>query len=106
MDDAHVLPNDLAECHQLLLAAFRQAFELERVEEQARDLSAEARREVRDREATPVLYRIGIHLEELKKRVLPKSALAKAVWYASNQWQALCRYTEDGRLSIDNNISE
>ncbi len=26
--------------------------------------------------------------------------------YAQNQWQALRRYTEDGRLSIDNNISE
>ena len=31
MDDAHALPNDLAECHQLLLAAFREASELERV---------------------------------------------------------------------------
>ena len=31
MDDAHALPNDLDECHQLLLAAFKQATELERV---------------------------------------------------------------------------
>ena len=31
---------------------------------------------------------------------------AQAVTYASNQWQALCRYTEDGRLTIDNNMSE
>ena len=31
MDDAHALPNDLTECHQLLLAAFREASELERV---------------------------------------------------------------------------
>ena len=31
MDDAHALPNDLAECHRLLLAAFKQASELERV---------------------------------------------------------------------------
>jgi hypothetical protein len=23
-----------------------------------------------------------------------------------NQWRALCRYTEDGRLTIDNNVSE
>ena len=29
-----------------------------------------------------------------------------AVSYAQNQWQALRRYTEDGRLSIDNNVSE
>ena len=57
-------------------------------------------------EAEPVLDRIGARLAELEKRALPKSALAKAVWYARNQWQALCRYTEDGRLSIDNNVSE
>src|SRR4051812_31516754 len=31
MDDAHALPDDLDECHQLLLAAFREASELERV---------------------------------------------------------------------------
>jgi len=34
MDDAHTLPDDLAECHQLLLAAFREAAELERVLDQ------------------------------------------------------------------------
>jgi len=38
--------------------------------------------------------------------VLPKSALAKAVAYARNQWDALRRYTQDGRLTIDNNTSE
>ncbi len=31
---------------------------------------------------------------------------AQAVPYALNQWQALCRYTQDGRLTIDNNVSE
>ena len=31
MDDAHALPDDLNECHRLLLAAFKQATELERV---------------------------------------------------------------------------
>ena len=46
------------------------------------------------------------YLAELERRALPKSALGKAVSYAQNQWQALRRYTEDGRLSIDNNVSE
>ena len=31
MDDAHALPTDLAECHRLLLVAFQQSSELERV---------------------------------------------------------------------------
>ena len=61
---------------------------------------------MRTAKAMPVLDRLGTRLAELEKRVLPKSVLSKAVWYARNQWQALCRYTEDGRLSIDNNVSE
>ena len=76
------------------------------VEERARELAPDARREVRMADAKPVLDRIGTRLVELEQRALPKSVLAKAVSYARNQWPALCRYTEDGRLSIDNNVSE
>jgi len=52
------------------------------------------------------LDRIEVYLAELAHRALPRSALGMAVSYAQNQWQALRRYTEDGRLSIDNNVSE
>jgi transposase len=90
------------DAHQIL-EWIRQLYELE---ERARELSADARRKVRATEAEPVLDRIGKCLSELEKRALPKSALAKAVWYARNQWRALRRYTEDGRLTIDNNVSE
>jgi transposase len=37
--------------------------------------------------------------------VLPKSPL-DAVRYLTNQWAALRRFTEDGRLAIDNNRVE
>jgi hypothetical protein len=40
------------------------------------------------------------------RKALPKSSLAKAVQYARNPWAALRRYTEDGRLTIDNNVGE
>jgi hypothetical protein len=53
-----------------------------------------------------VLDKIETYLDELAQMALPKSNLAKAVTYARNQWQALRRYTEDGRLTIDNNVSE
>jgi hypothetical protein len=52
------------------------------------------------------LERLRQELDRLSSRLLPKSALAQAVTYALNQWRALCRYTEDGRLTIDNNKSE
>lgn len=76
------------------------------IEDRAHDRPADARRELRAREANPVLDRIEAYLAELAPRMLPKSSLAKAVNYARNQWVALRRYTDDGRLTIDNNVSE
>lgn len=38
--------------------------------------------------------------------MLPKSPLGQAIGYALNQWEALCVYTTDGRLAIDNNAAE
>jgi transposase len=90
------------DAHQVL-EWIRQLYE---VEERTRELSADARREIRAAEAELVLDRIQARLAELEKRALPKSALGRAVGYALNQWRALRRYTEDGRLSIDNNVSE
>lgn len=98
-DAKHSSPRD---AHQIL-EWIRQLYD---VEERARELLVDARREIRVAEAMPVLDRIGARLAELEKRALPKSVLSKAVSYASNQWQALRRYAEDGRLSIDNNVSE
>ena len=38
--------------------------------------------------------------------VLPKSPMGQAIAYTLNQWEALCVYTTDGELAIDNNVSE
>ena len=76
------------------------------IDDRARDWSVAARRELRASEAIPVLDKIETYLAELAPTVLPKTTLGKAVIYARNQWEALRRYTEDGRLTIDNNVSE
>jgi transposase len=76
------------------------------IEDRAREWPAAERLALRQREAVPILDRIEARLDELTGRVLPKSALGKAVTYARNQWAALRRYTSDGRLTIDNNVSE
>jgi transposase len=76
------------------------------IEDRARPLTATARRELRAAEAVPVLDRLDVYLVQLASHALPKSALAKAVTYARNQWNALRSYTKDGRLTIDNNTSE
>lgn len=38
--------------------------------------------------------------------MLPKSPVGEAVRYLTNQWAALQRFAEDGRLAIDNNRAE
>jgi transposase len=76
------------------------------VEDRAGDLTAQERQVLRQRESLPILDRIEKYLEELSPRILPKSALGKAITYARNQRAALRRYTSDGRLTIDNNLSE
>lgn len=35
-----------------------------------------------------------------------KSVTSDAIGYAMNQWQALTRYLDDGRIEIDNNAAE
>ncbi|MGA9671744.1 MAG: IS66 family transposase [Terracidiphilus sp.] len=90
------------EAHQVL-DWIRQLYD---IEDRARPLSTAARCELRHREAAPILDRLDVYLAQLKSHVLPKSALAKALTYARNQWDALRCYTQDGRLTIDNNTSE
>ena len=95
----HSSPRDV---HQIL-EWIRQLYD---IEERARTWTEAARTALRQHEAEPVLDRIETYLAQLERRALPKSVLAKAVAYAQNQWQALRRYTTDGRLSIDNNVCE
>ena len=90
------------QAHQVL-EWIRQLYD---VEDRARELSADARCALRRAESEPVLDKLEAYLKQLEGSVLPKTAFAKAVSYARNQWDALRRYTEDGRLTIDNNVSE
>jgi transposase len=87
----------------LILEMIRRLYE---IEDRARPLDDAGRLALRQTEAVPILERLRGELDRLSLRLLPKSALAQATTYALNQWQALCRYTQDGELTIDNNVSE
>jgi transposase len=54
----------------------------------------------------PLLAKIAAARDALTGRVLPKSPLGDALRYLTNQWSALQRFVEDGRLAIDNNRAE
>ncbi|MCE9564032.1 MAG: transposase [Planctomycetes bacterium] len=57
-------------------------------------------------QSVPILDSLKGWLEAESKNALPKSPLGAAIGYVLSRWEAFVRYTEDGRLSVDNNLSE
>lgn len=80
--------------------------ELYQVEHDAEALAPEERLTLRQERSRPILERIGDLRKKLEAEVLPKSPLGEALRYMGNQWGPLQRFTEDGRLAIDNNRAE
>jgi len=79
----------------------RQIAKLYDVEREARNLLPEVRAKLRQERAGPLLSVLGNFLHEKLGSEPPKSTFGAALVYATNQWEALCRYLEDGRLDID-----
>lgn len=71
-----------------------------------RKLDHQERKQLRQQQSRPILGRIHEYLKKITVTALPKSPLADAIGYALRQWDALCRYVDDGGLEIDNNGAE
>jgi transposase len=88
----------------VLLALVQQLYDLE---ERAAAWTAAQRLTLRQTESLPVLQRLREYLDgPAGERLLPKSDLAVAIGYLQHHWEALLLYTTDGRLPIDNNLTE
>jgi hypothetical protein len=98
------LPTAAVPCARTL-ALIKQLYGIERVASE-RQLEAPARQRVRQEQARPILAQLQAYLQEQRVAALPKSPLGAAVGYALRNWVALTRYTENGRLRIDNNGAE
>jgi transposase len=87
--------------------------QLYRIESQARNEKlgkGETRdhciRRFRQQHSVPILNALKAWLDDIAPKVLPDSKIGDAVSYTLNQWEYLTRYTEDGRMPIDNNLLE
>jgi transposase len=87
----------------LMIALIQQLYQ---VEHAAADLDPDGQRALRQDQSVPLLAKIDAERQALARTVLPKSPLGEAVRYLTNQWAALQRFVEDGRLAIDNNRAE
>jgi transposase len=87
----------------LMIALIQQLYQVER---DAAELNPEDRQTLRQEQSVPLLAKIDAERQALARIVLPKSPVGEAVRYLTNQWAALQRFVEDGRLAIDNNRAE
>jgi transposase len=69
-------------------------------------LTAQQRQVLRQQLAPPIWQAMRGRLEEVAPGLLPQSPLGKAVRYALAEWPSWQCYLEDGRLEIDNNLTE
>jgi transposase len=91
-----------------VLWVLRQIACLYEVEKRLRQAKAgpKLRQAVRAAQSKMVLSRLHKGLQCLAKRVLPGGSVGKAIAYALNRWEDLCRYAEHGEVEIDNNSCE
>ncbi len=72
----------------------------------ARGLTPEGRAELRRERSRPVLEKLKRWYLATRASEPPSTDLAKAAGYVLNHWEALTRFVEDGRVSLDNNLCE
>jgi transposase len=85
------------------LALIQKLYQVERL---AKDRSSEERWALRQERAAPILDQLYAWLLKSLPEVPPRTATGKALTYLSNEWDKLQVYLQDGRLNIDNNLTE
>jgi hypothetical protein len=76
------------------------------IEFQAENLSAAARRALREEKSAPILNDLRVWLNTQLQGLRPKSPMTVAVKYSLKNWDALTRFVTDGNIPIDNNRTE
>lgn len=88
------------------LALFSEIYRQERAIKEEAPGNADMRKELRLQEVLPLLQQIKAWIQEEQFKVLPKSAIGKAMTYFLNQYPKFEAIFEDGRIELDNNLIE
>ncbi len=90
---------------QAILDMYTELFAIE-AECTERKVSVLERLRIRALRSEPLLKLMHTWVEEAGKTALPQDPLGEAVTYALGQWGPLSVFLKDGRIPLDNNISE
>jgi transposase len=84
---------------------FKELYKIER-EAKNNQLSPEQRYQLRQKKSKPLMEEFNAWIDRIHPTLLPQSSLGKAVNYCIKYRNGLMRFLEDGRLEIDNNLTE
>lgn len=87
------------------LSMFQVLYDIER-DAREQELDANQVKAIRQEKSIPILNKMEEWMKQEIYHVAPQSAIGKAFAYNLKLWPRLVRYTEDGRLHIDNNLIE
>jgi transposase len=87
------------------LRYFKELYKIER-EAKEKQFTPNQRYELRQEKSKPLTEKFKVWLDEMYPTTLPQSPLGKAMMYCINLWSGLTRFLDDGRLEIDNNLTE
>ena len=88
---------------EFALQQFAKVYDIER---EAKEISADERKAMRQRHTQPVLDALHQWMLLQRQKVPEGSATAKALDYSLRRWVALTRFCNDGQLRIENNWIE
>jgi transposase len=71
-----------------------------------RQLEPQMRKQLRDEKAKPIWNELRIWLDGARGQVPPQTLTGKALGYLDKQWPRLFAYLNDGRIEVDNNLTE
>lgn len=76
------------------------------IEDEAKNMTPQARQQLRQQRAKPITEALHTWLVEQRQRLVKADATAKAIDHTLGRWPALMRYLDDGNVPIDNNAVE
>jgi len=94
--------NDLSRAN-FALSRFREIY---KIEKETSEINVEAKQVIRLTKTKPILKELKDWIEQESLKVLPKSAIGKAMRYYLNQYHKLINVTAAPELELDNNLIE
>ena len=96
----------LATASPIAKEALERIADLFAIERELRGREPEARLDARRERSLPLLEGLRAFLDASLARISGKGSLARAIRYVLSRWEALTRFTTDGRLEMSNNAAE